>query len=127
MHNIHSSKIGEHRLSLGHPFFLNLLLFPKQQNFDGVMWTHRHKLDTFSFYSVTVRGLKLEAKNQGDQDWAEVCRFYYSVCSSLWRATTFCLRPTAKLSAEGLESTFFLSWHLTPLRLAKREPLFFRL
>jgi hypothetical protein len=41
------------------------------------------------FCFVTVRGLKLEVKNRVDQDWAEVCRFYYSVCSSLWRATTF--------------------------------------
>jgi hypothetical protein len=56
---------------------------------DGVIWTPRQKMDTFSFCFVTVRGLKLEGKNQGDQDWSEVCRFYYSECSSLWRATTF--------------------------------------
>jgi hypothetical protein len=25
----------------------------------------------------------------GDQDWADVRRFYYSVCSELWEPVTF--------------------------------------
>jgi hypothetical protein len=36
----------------------------------------------------TIRDLE----KMGDQDWADVRRFYYSVCSELWEPVTFHLR-----------------------------------
>jgi hypothetical protein len=30
-----------------------------------------------------------DLEKMGDKDWADVCRFYYSVCSALWEPVTF--------------------------------------
>jgi hypothetical protein len=30
-----------------------------------------------------------DLEKMGDQDWADVCRFYFCVCSALWEPVTF--------------------------------------
>jgi hypothetical protein len=30
-----------------------------------------------------------DLEKMGDQDWADVRRFYYSVCTALWEPVTF--------------------------------------
>jgi hypothetical protein len=48
---------------------------------DGARQTQRSILKGFYFIVQTLNDLKQEKKNRGAQEWAELCRFYYSVCS----------------------------------------------
>jgi hypothetical protein len=45
--------------------------------------------DTIQDKSFVVYVTMSDLENMGDQDWADVCRFYYSVCSALWEPVTF--------------------------------------
>ena len=45
--------------------------------------------DTIQDKSFLVYLTITDLEKMGDQDWAEVCRFYYSVCTALWMATSF--------------------------------------
>jgi hypothetical protein len=39
--------------------------------------------------SVVVYETIRDLEKMGDQDWADVCRFYYCVCCALWEPVTF--------------------------------------
>jgi hypothetical protein len=45
--------------------------------------------DTIQDKSFVVYLTMTDLEKMGDQDLADVCRFYYSVCSALWESVTF--------------------------------------
>jgi hypothetical protein len=45
--------------------------------------------DTIQDKSFVVYETIIDLEKMGDQDWADVCRFYYSVCCELWEPVTF--------------------------------------
>ena len=45
--------------------------------------------DTIQDKSFVVYQSMTDLEKLGDQDWAEVPRFYYCVCIALWKVSTF--------------------------------------
>jgi hypothetical protein len=45
--------------------------------------------DTIQDNSFVVYVTMTDLEKMGDQDWADVRRFYYRVCSALWEPVTF--------------------------------------